>query len=79
MLTFQHWAGVSPYTSPYGLAETCVFGKQSLGPIFCDSLLHESPLSRSYGVILQSSLTRVISRVFGFSPRLRVSVYGTGT
>ena len=30
-------------------------------------------------VMLQSSLTRVISRVFGFSPRLRVSVCGTGT
>src|SRR5229473_7368188 len=35
-LTFQHWAGVSPYTSPYGLAETCVFGKQSPGPAPCD-------------------------------------------
>ncbi len=34
-LTFQHWAGVSPYTSPYGLAETCVFGKQSPGPAPC--------------------------------------------
>jgi len=34
-LTFQHWAGVSPYTSPYGLAETCVFGKQSPGPAHC--------------------------------------------
>jgi hypothetical protein len=33
--TVQHWAGVSPYTSPYGLAETCVFGKQSLEPIRC--------------------------------------------
>ncbi len=30
--TFQHRAGVSPDTSPYGLAETCVFDKQSLGP-----------------------------------------------
>ena len=39
----------------------------------------ESPLFRSYGVILQSSLTRVFSRVCGFSPRPRVSVYGTGT
>jgi len=29
-LTFQHWSGVSPYTSPYGFAETCVFGKQLL-------------------------------------------------
>ena len=35
-LTFRHWAGVSPYTSPFGLAETCVFGKQSPGPIHCD-------------------------------------------
>ena len=34
-LTFRHWAGVSPYTSPFGLAETCVFGKQSLGPLCC--------------------------------------------
>ena len=34
-LTFQHWAGVSPYTSPYGLAETCVFVKQSPGPALC--------------------------------------------
>src|SRR5699024_12738386 len=37
LLTFQHRAGVSPYTSPYGLAETCVFDKQSLGPIHCGS------------------------------------------
>ena len=34
-LTFRHWAGVSPYTSPYGLAETCVFVKQSPGPAHC--------------------------------------------
>src|SRR6266545_3130725 len=34
-LTFQHWAGVSPYTSAYALAETCVFGKQSPGPAPC--------------------------------------------
>jgi len=34
-LTFRHWAGVSPYTSPCGLAETCVFVKQSPGPILC--------------------------------------------
>ena len=35
-LTFRHWAGVSPYTSPYGLAETCVFVKQSAEPFHCD-------------------------------------------
>ena len=35
LLTFQHRAGVSPYTSSYDLAETCVFDKQSPGPIHC--------------------------------------------
>ncbi len=34
-LTFRHWAGVSPYTSSFDLAETCVFGKQSLGLFRC--------------------------------------------
>ena len=33
-LTFQHRAGVSPYTSSFELAETCVFGKQFRG-LFC--------------------------------------------
>ena len=37
LLTFRHRAGVSPYTSPFGFAETCVFGKQSVGPLLCDS------------------------------------------
>jgi hypothetical protein len=35
-LTFQHWAGITPYTSPYGLAESCVFVKQLHGAGFCD-------------------------------------------
>jgi hypothetical protein len=34
-LTVWHRAGVSPHTSPRGLAETCVFGKQSVGPFHC--------------------------------------------
>ena len=34
-MTFQHRAGVSPYTSPFGFAETCVFDKQSPGPFHC--------------------------------------------
>ena len=38
LLTFQHRAGVSPYTSSFDLAETCVFDKQSPGPIHCGSL-----------------------------------------
>jgi hypothetical protein len=35
LLTFRHRAGVSPYTSAFALAETCVFSKQSVGPFLC--------------------------------------------
>jgi hypothetical protein len=35
-LTFRHWAGVSLYTSSCDFAQTCVFGKQSIGPFLCD-------------------------------------------
>ena len=41
LLTFRHRAGVTPYTSSFDLAESCVFGKQSLGPFHC------GPLSRA--------------------------------
>src|SRR5215213_7212051 len=34
-LTFRHRAGVSPYTSTFVLAETCVFGKQFRGLLSC--------------------------------------------
>jgi hypothetical protein len=37
-LTFRHRAGVSPYTSSFDFAETCVFVKQSLGPFHCGPL-----------------------------------------
>ena len=78
-LTFQHWAGVSSYTSSFDLAETCVFVKQLLGTILCDWLLHQHPLFRSYGVSLPSSLTMLLSLILGSSPHLPVSVCGTGT
>ena len=46
LLTFRHRAGVSPYTSSFELAETCVFGKQSLAPFHCGPLrLKEQVLS----------------------------------
>ena len=52
-LTFQHWAGVSPYTSPYGLAETYVFGKQSPGPAPCGhSALQRRTLTRSVALLI---------------------------
>ena len=63
LLTFQHRAGVSPYTSSFDLAETCVFDKQLLGPFHCDQPCDWHSFSRSYGVILPSSLTMVIPSV----------------
>ena len=77
-LTFQHRAGVRPYTSSFDLAESCVFDKQSLGPFHCGLLLSRRPFSRSYGAILPSSLAMNHSSALGYSPRLPVSVYGTG-
>ena len=79
LLTFRHRAGVSPYTSSFDFAETCVFDKQLPGPIHCGSCCHEHPFSRSYGVILPSSLTTLLPLALEFSSYLPVSVCGTGT
>ncbi len=48
-LTFRHWSGVSPYTSPYGFAETCVFDKQSPGIFSCGPSKLGQSISLSYG------------------------------
>ena len=83
-LTFRHWAGVSPYTSPYGFAETWVFVKQSVEPFRCESQAlpitcdaRDPSFSRSYGCILPSSLTEVLPIALHFSCRPPVSVCGT--
>ena len=47
--------------------------------LFTAACQSRHPFSRSYGVILPSSLTIVRSLTLGFSPHLPVSVYGTGT
>ena len=47
--------------------------------LFSAACSHRLPFSRSYGVILPSSLTTVLSLALGFSPHLPVSVCGTGT
>jgi hypothetical protein len=78
LLTFRHWAGVSPYTSACALAQTCVFGKQSVEPFHCGPPCSGRPFSRSYGAILPSSLTRVLPFACVCSTRLPVSVCGTG-
>ncbi len=86
-LTFRHWAGVSPYTSAFAFAETCVFVKQSVEPIHCGpSDLRGAkppqseghPFSRSYGAILPSSLKTVISRALVSSTNPPVSVMRYG-
>ena len=77
-MTFQHRAGVSPYTSPFGFAETCVFDKQLPGPFHCGLRYRRHPFFRSYGVNMPSSLTTLLPLALGFSPHLPVSVYGTG-
>ena len=72
------------YGALRGLARTCVFAKQSLGPILCGPPQlpctgHQKghPFFRSYGIIMPSSLTRFHSFTLGYSPCPPVSVYGT--
>ena len=50
-----------------------------LGLFSAASLASRLPLSRSYGVILPSSLTTILPLALGFSPHLPVSVCGTGS
>ncbi len=66
-------------------AECCVFDKQSQRPGHCGpgmpsyarSHTPGRTFSRSYGAMLPSSFTRVLSSALGFSPCLPVSDYGT--
>ena len=34
LFTFPHWSHVTPYTSSCDLAESCVFAKQSVLPLY---------------------------------------------
>ena len=72
--------------SACAFAGSCVFVKQSPGPILCGPLRLPArgrtpyaghPFSRSYGVNLPSSLTEVPSPTWGSSPCPPVSVCGT--
>ena len=45
---------------------------------FSAACVSRHPFSRSYGVILPSSLTMLLPSALGFSPHPPVSVYGTG-
>ena len=47
--------------------------------LFSAAYFRRHPFSRSYGVILPSSLTMLLPSALGFSPHPPVSVYGTGS
>ncbi len=51
-LTFQHWAGVSPYTSTFVLAQTYVFGKQLHGFFSCGPLTLATLMRQNLGFFL---------------------------
>ena len=67
LFTFQHRAGVRPYTSSFDLAESCVFSKQSPPPLQCllfknqNKVFKGYPFFRSYRVNLPSSFSILLS------------------
>jgi len=58
-LTFRHWAGVSPYTSTFVFAETCVFGKQLHGFFSCGPATLSTTIMGSLGSAFFSHLLLV--------------------
>jgi hypothetical protein len=67
-LTFQHRAGVSPYTSTFVLAETYVFGKQLHGFLSC------SPLT----LLMRQTLRFFSSRRALAEPKSRAALFPFG-
>jgi hypothetical protein len=63
-LTFQHRAGVSPYTSTFVLAETCVFGKQLHGFLSCGPVTLSTTITDLLGSAFFSSDIESESRFF---------------
>ena len=59
-------------------SQSPVFLLNSRLGLFTAPYLRRGPFSRSYGAILPSSLATDHSSALGYSPRLPVSVYGTG-
>ena len=84
-LTFRHRAGVTPYTSTFVFAECCVLLNSRSHHFHCNPIglrprgttTYRGTFSRSYGVNLPSSLTRVLSSALEFSSYPPVSVCGT--
>lgn len=77
-LTFRHWSGVTPYTSSYEFAGSCVFGKQSPGILSLRPRQRRGrPYSEGTAAFLPSSLEHTHSFALVFSTCTPVSVCGT--
>ncbi len=66
-LTFRHRAGVSPYTSTFVLAETCVFGKQLLGLLSCGPLTLSTTIDEYVGSAFFLICTSRISKLLVYT------------
>ena len=86
-MTFQHRAGVRPYTSSCDLAESCVFDKQSLGPIHCGPLMLRPRGPSQTGALLLPKLRSHYAEFLNHSSPDRLGMlypstcvgFGTGT
>ncbi len=62
-LTFRHRAGVTPYTSTFVFAESCVFIKQSQPPFHCNPIGLRARSSTTYRGTPSPEVTVLICRV----------------
>ena len=78
-LTYQHWAGVSPYTLPFGFAGTCVLDKQSLSNLLLWPRYYswQGISHRLRPAFVPSSLNIFLPIALVFSTNPPVSVCGT--
>jgi hypothetical protein len=60
LLTFRHWAGVSPYTLLLSFAETCVFVKQSVEPLYCNL----QQLCTAWALTIKGTSSPEVTRLF---------------
>jgi hypothetical protein len=70
-LTFQHRAGVSPYTSTFVLAETCVFGKQLRELLSCGPVTVTTTLPDHLGLAFFLMTVSQIARLYWFSQEVK--------
>ena len=73
-MTFQHWAGVTAYTAPYGFARCCVFGKQSLPPGLCHPRQLRQQVSSPERVLLLPKLRRQFAEFLNHSSPDRLGI-----